>query len=137
MNAVERLRRWLQTHPILPFRVSDCSITVPPSAPTGFTLSLALAGEQFVVSFDGWHAHFTSEEEALQAFALGLTNECRLRVERRGRTECRWALERLTPAGWNEVSTVGLLLVPSWRKREVIYRQNAVLDSAVAATELG
>ncbi len=53
---------------------------------------------------------------------------CRLKVFRRGRIDYRWTLEYHNKAGWKEDSTTGLLLFPFWRKREVIYRQNAAIE---------
>jgi len=88
----------------------------------------AVTEDEFIVSFDGWHEHFKSQVDALNCFALGLTDQCRLKVFRRGRTDYRWTLEYRTEGGWKEDSTTGFLFFPFWRKCEILYRQNAIID---------
>ena len=107
-----------------------CSTTVEPLTADGFPVSLTEGAGEWVVAFDGWHEHFTSEDEALNCFAFGLSDRCRLRVHFRGSYPHRWTVEHRTGAGWREDSTTGRLFFPFWRRSRVEYRQNSVLTAA-------
>ncbi|GIW82814.1 MAG: hypothetical protein KatS3mg105_4621 [Gemmatales bacterium] len=131
MGAVEQIVERLERHPELVYRVSSGTVTVEPPTAEGFSVSLTEGAGAWVVAFDGWHEHFTSADEALRCFAFGLSDRCRLRVHLRGSFAYRWAVEERTEAGWREVSVTGLLFFPFWRRPRVVYRQNAVLSSAV------
>jgi hypothetical protein len=84
--------------------------------PTGFT-----------VNFEGWHEAFTSEDEALNCFAFGLSPNCRLAVVLRGNTETKWVVESFKDGKWTPDSETGLLLQPFWRSASIEYRQNNLL----------
>lgn len=123
-QIIDRLRRRADLH----YHVSGRTITVSPPSSRGFTVWLTEAPGEWTVGFDGWHEHFKSEEEALSCFAFGLSDRCRLQVRYRGSFPCRWTLEERTEDHWREVSTVGLLLFPFWRRLRIEYRQNTVID---------
>ena len=129
MTAVERLVEALQKHPEVPYSVEADWITVPAPSPTGFSVALSSGPEGFTVYFDGWHEEFTSEVGALNCFALGLSEQCRLKVYRRGNTDYRWTLEYRAGQQWAEGSTTGLLFFPFWRNRVTMYRQNSIVHS--------
>ncbi len=120
-NIAERLR---QHHPSLSTRVEGDTITVEPLDEDGFPVWLRKEDGSYVVGFDGWHEHFDSEEDALNCFAFGFSERCRLKVIYRGSFAHRWTLESKTDEGWREDSTTGLLLFPFWRRRRVVYRTN-------------
>ena len=81
----------------------------------------------FTVNFEGWHEEFTSEDEALNCFAFGLSPNCRLAVVLRGNTEKKWVVESLKDGKWTPDSETGLLLQPFWRSARIEYRQNNLL----------
>jgi hypothetical protein len=140
MGAVERITKRLRRHPELVYRVSGGMVTVEPPTTDGFPVSLTEGAGEWVVGFDGWHEHFTSEDEALDCFAFGLSDRCRLRVHRRGSFPYRWTVEERTGDGWRADSTTGRLSFPFWRRPWVEYRQNAVLrtgDPGPAADRAG
>ena len=128
MNAIEQIRQKLQTYPLLRCREIGNKITVAPTSTRGFSVSLTVTGVAFIVSFDGWHEHFKSQEDALNCFVFGLSDQCRLKVFRRGKTDYRWSLEYRTEGGWNEESTTGFVFFPFWQKREIIFRQNGFME---------
>ncbi|HXG08758.1 MAG TPA: hypothetical protein VNK04_03130 [Gemmataceae bacterium] len=130
MGAVERIVERLQRHPELVYRVVAGTVTVEPPTAEGFPVSLTEGAGEWVVSFGGWHEHFTSEDEALNCFAFGLSDRCRLRVHYRGAFPYRWAVEERTDGAWRQVSTTGLLFFPFWRRPRIEYRQNAVISTA-------
>jgi hypothetical protein len=111
MSAIERVTERLQRRPGV--------------ASGGFAVSLTEGTDEWVVRFDGWHEHFTSEDEALNCFAFGLSDRCRLRVLYRGSFPYRWTVEERTEHGWRDDSTTGLMLFPFWRRSRTEYRQNA------------
>jgi hypothetical protein len=127
MSAIERIKERLQRYPQFVYRVSAGKIVVEPPTPDGFTVSLTEGVGEWLVEFDGWHEHFTSEEEAVNCFAFGLSDQCRLRVSYRGSFPYRWTVEERTGNGWREESTTGLLFFPFWRRRRTVYRQNAII----------
>lgn len=84
----------------------------------------------YTVGYDGWHAEFDDEEHALAAFAFSLSEDCRLKVVQRGDTDCSWTVKGRNEDGrWREDSTTGLLLIPFWKKRETVYRQNHLISN--------
>ncbi len=127
MGAVDRVKERLQRYPELVYRVFGGGITVEPSTPDGFRVSLIEQAGEWVVWFDGWHDRFTSEDEALNCFMFGLSDRCRLRVHYRGSFPYRWTVEERVGDSWREDSTTGLLIFPFWRRPRIAYRRNAII----------
>jgi hypothetical protein len=127
MNAVAKIREKLAPYPEVRYVATDHSIFVKPVDDSGFTVGLEEHRRGWTVSFEGWHEEFASQEEALNCFAFGLSESCRLQVTYRGRTAVKWAVEADEEGEWVQDSEVGLLLVPFWRQRRVAYLQNHVL----------
>jgi hypothetical protein len=127
MGAVERITDRLKRHPDFVYRMTGRTITVAPPTANGFSVSLTEGKGEWVVAFDGWHEHFKTENEALNCFAFGLSDRCRLRVHYRGFFPHRWTVEERTSDGWRDGSTTALLFFPFWRRPRVVYRQNAEL----------
>ena len=71
-------------------------------------------------------------EEALDAVAFGLSEECRLKVECRGTFPYRWTVQSLEAGQWSADSTTGLLFYPLWRRKIVIYKLNSTIKSSGA-----
>jgi len=130
MGAVQRIVEWLHRYPELIYRVDDGVVTVEPPTDYGFPVSLTERPGEWVVSFGGWHERFTSEDEALNCFAFGLSDQCRLRVHYRGAFPYRWTVEVRTGDGWQADSTTGMLLFPFWRRSRIEYRQNTIIRKA-------
>lgn len=91
-----------------------------------FEVYMFRSGSEFTVGFDGWHEHFTSEDEALNCFAFGLSQDCRLKVVTRGSKECRWTLQFLEDGAWKDDTETGLMFVPFWKKAKIAYRRNEI-----------
>ena len=128
MTAIEEIRKKLERYPAVRFSIDGNTISVEPSDADGFTVYLTEKRPGFTVGYDGWHEEFEDEEEALSAFAFGLSEDCRLKVVQRGEMDCSWTVEGREGDGWSEDSTTGLLLTPFWKKKRVVYRQNRVLE---------
>lgn len=124
MTAIERIRARLSAYPEVNYSEGPNEIDVKPSASSGFAVGFRITPQGFTVNFEGWHEEFTDEDEALNCFAFGLSQDCRLAVVLRGNTETKWTVERLEDGTWTADSETGLLFQPFWRSARIEYRQN-------------
>ncbi|MGZ2259049.1 hypothetical protein [Roseobacter sp. A03A-229] len=106
---------------------SDHHIIVSCKNSESFDVSFHAFGEEFQVGFDGWHEHFEAEEGALNCFAFGLSEECRLKVIKRGAMDCSWTAQAWQDEQWIDDTTTGLIFVPFWRPKQIEYRRNLLL----------
>lgn len=128
MRTIEKIENKLKKHPSVKYALTGDTITFNAMDDTGFSVWLMERKPGYTVGYDGWHEQFDDEEEALQAFAFGLSDECRLKVIRRGNTDCAWIVEGKDDVGnWSGTSTTGLLFTPFWRKKSIVYRQNRLI----------
>jgi hypothetical protein len=127
MNAIEKIKAKLSAYPDLRYSERPNQIEVHPRDQSGFTVGLQITPAGFTVHFEGWHEEFTSEDEALDCFAFGLSPNCRLAVVLRGNTETKWVVESLKDGKWTPDSGTGLLLQPFWRPARIEYRRNNLL----------
>jgi hypothetical protein len=135
MNLIQEIENRLSKYSGVRYKATTSSITVFQNAPDGFSVGLEVnPGNKYTISFDGWHEDFEDQEEALNVFGLGLSDECRLKEYRRGAFRYKWTLESLEDGEWTEQSTTALLLFPFWKKASVRYLQNKVLTQT-ARTE--
>lgn len=130
MNAIEQIKEKLRRYPHVTYEVGESSIAVSPTSNHGFTVSLEIAGTEHIVFFNGWHENFQQPDEALDCFAFGLSNECRLKECRRGSFAYRWSVESKQDGQWVTDSETGLLLFPFWKPKEVHYLQNELIGSS-------
>ena len=128
MTAIEKIKTKLVKYPELEYQAEGDRICIFPPTETGFTVWLTVNKAGYTVGFDGWHEEFDEEAEALNAFAFGLSDQCRLKVIKRGDADCAWVLEARDGGGWREDSTTGLLFTAFWKKKSVEYRRNAVIS---------
>ena len=103
------------------------SITVKPKHEKSFPVSLVYQQEKYFLYFKAWNAIYTTEEEALDAFAFGLSDDCRLQVISFGETEYKWILEYRENDKWIKESETAIQLFPFWQKKRVNYYQNKVI----------
>jgi hypothetical protein len=129
MDPIAEIRNRLTKYPQARSESGANSITVLPADDKGFPVSFAVAGSEYVVSFSGWHEHFTDANEALNCFAFGLSEDCRLKVYKRGNLEHRWTVESRSNGNWVEDSTTGLLFFPFWQRPRVEHLQNRLLPT--------
>jgi hypothetical protein len=128
MNLIETLVAKLSKYPQLVLDVKVNSISVKPMVESGFTVWLTANNPGFTVGFDGWHEEFEDEREALGMVGFGLSSQCRLKTIMMGDTDCKWIVEVKSGDEWIARSSTGLILVPFWRSKTVVYRQNDVVD---------
>ena len=131
MNLIDEIKAMLSKYPNIRYESSASSIKVSPLSDDGFEVLLTVNREGYTVFFNGWHEEFIDQDDALNCFAFGLSDECRLKEYRRGRFPYKWIVESRENGKWIGDSTTGLLLFPFWKKAEVRYLQNHLIKSAV------
>ena len=127
MSLIDEIKTRLSKYPHAQYETDDSSITVLPLADDGFSVVLTVNPDGYTVFFEGWHEDFRDDAEALNCFAFGLSNECRLKEFRRGGFAYKWTVESSEDGQWMEHSTTGLFLFPFWKKLEIRYLQNNLL----------
>lgn len=127
MNPIEEIKTKLRKYPHAEYESNQSSISVFPTSDKGFTVGLIVNRKGYTISFNGWHEDFQSKEKALNCFAFGLSDECRLKEYRRGNFAYKWSVESQENGQWVEDSTTGLLLFPFWKKEEICYLQNNLI----------
>ncbi len=128
-STILKGKEGLANYPEADVEVDTDTLSVYPSEPGGFTVSLTAWDEvpRWTVSFDAWHEDFEVEQEALDCFGFGLSPACRLRIDQKGRTDYRWTVEQLRDGQWIGISSTLLFRFPFWRRRRTSYFQNSLL----------
>ncbi|HYG58956.1 MAG TPA: hypothetical protein VD902_12930 [Symbiobacteriaceae bacterium] len=127
MSTIQQIKERLSRYPGVTCEADESQITVRSLELEGFDVSVMVRPGRYTVAFEGWHEEFTSEEDALNCVAFGLSPVCRLRVDYLGDSPVRWTVEALRQGEWHSDSTVSLLLVPFWRQRRTIYKCNRLI----------
>ncbi len=130
MDVVGKIKAKLGNYPQLSYRIEGDKIDVDAPTEQGFSVWLTVDEGEIIVGLDGWHEHFQDETEALNCFAWGLSDQCRLKVIMHGSTAYAWVAERKDGSEWRRQSTIALIFVLFWRKRRVEYLQNAIIKMA-------
>lgn len=128
MSAIEKIVQKLAAYPVLQWTRDTHLIQVQSLNAGGFSVWFKVQSPGFTVGYDGWHEEFDSEEEAINCFTFGLSDQCRLKVVRRGNFDCSWTVESKSGDNWIEDSTVGLFFAPFWRRKEITYRKNELVN---------
>lgn len=132
MEIIETIRQKLLRYPEVKFENGDNSITLFPTSDDGFTVSLYVdenCNEPFEVYFNGWHEGFTDASEALECFAFGLSDECRLKEYSRDDNVYKWIVESNCDGSWEEYSTTALIFFPFWKSQTVRVLQNCLITN--------
>lgn len=131
MDVIEEIRQRVQSFPQIKCEIENNRATVFPRDEKGFLVSLTENGSIYSVYFEGWHAEYDNAELALNVFAFGLSEDCRLEVGYRGRFPHVWTVEERGEdngwfaCDWIGCSEVGLLMLPLfWLPKRVLYLQN-------------
>ena len=129
MDPIEEIKSRLRKYPAVKYENDASSIRVSPTSDDGFTVELYVVHDRYMVSFNGWHEDFNDAAEAVDCFAFGLSDQCRLKEYRRGNAAYRWAVESKQNGEWVADSETGQLIFPFWKRREVVYLQNRLFTS--------
>ncbi len=126
MDLIERMHRGLsRRYPAERFEAGDGRIRYLPSTDDGFEVRFEISDDDFLVEFDAWHDHFDDQEEALDWFVLGLSEDCRLKITDKGGRPYRWTVETLLPDGqFAKASIMGAFPLAFWHRSTIEIRQN-------------
>ena len=130
INAIAVIREKLTKYPQTIYQETAQSITIPTETENGFDVTLSVDNDKFTVYFNGWHEHFEDEETALNCFAFGLSNYCRLKEFSKNGKPYKWILEYKEDGEWLADSTTGLInaaLVKFWTRETVRYLRNDLI----------
>ena len=132
-SAIEEIKTRLSKYPEVKVETKGNWISVMPPDADGFCVSLLQDGEQCTVNFESWHEEFDDMNQALESFAFGLSEYCRLKVESRGDFDYIWTVQECDDTGeWFDcarfgLSTTGLLVFPFWKRKRVRYLHNHLI----------
>ena len=132
MDPIAEIRARFKKHPNARCQAGTDWIRYEPDSENGFPVELRVGDGEFIVSYDGWHKHFQEVESALDCFAFGLSDMCRLKIVSRGGQPHKWILEFRRNGDWAAESRVGLFVFAFWRPPEIEYRQNALIKAIEA-----
>lgn len=108
---------------------NENSITVKPDGQKTFPITIIFKDNNYYVYFKGWHEKFLTEEEALDVFAFGLSEDCRLKVISFKDIEYKWIVEFKEKGKWVQNSEVNIGMFPFWQKKVISYYQNGVIKN--------
>jgi hypothetical protein len=129
MNPIEEIKSKLLKYPELVYEEKDGYICVLPSSEKGFDVWFTEDDREYTVGFSSWHDHFDKDEQedALNCFAWGLSDSCRLQVSSRKGREYKWTVQSLEEGDWETYSTTALFDFSFWRKKSITYKANNVI----------
>ena len=108
-------------------------LTVPAADASGFDVALLAYRPAYIVCLGGWNDTFEDLAAALRLATLGLTRDCRVRVESRGGRPFAWAVERrLAGNAWAEIGEASHLSLRFWQPRRTRYLHNRWLEAPSA-----
>ena len=128
MQAIHVVREKLKTYPDVRFEATETDVIIHPQNKDGFRVSLHLQNNSFLIGFEGWHEEFSDEIEALNCFAFGLSDQCRLRVVSVAGLDYKYVLQHLSKDCWIDDSEVGYFWFPKWMTKER-FLQNGIIKS--------
>ncbi len=117
----------LEKYPQLDYHIDNNCITIDAPTENGHSVWLSVNKSDYTAGYDGWHEKFDNEESALNAIAFGLSDQCRLAIEKRGKIVCKWTLQFKDGDQWQTDSETGLLFIPFWLEKYIEYRQNNII----------
>jgi hypothetical protein len=128
-QTIKTIREQLSKYKNIDFiEENNNSITIKQQSDNSFPITLLVKNNKYFVYFKGWYKEFSTEEEALDCFAYGLSADCRLKVISSGDVEYKWILEYEEKGQWKEDSEIGIALFPFWQKKHTTYFQNTIIS---------
>jgi hypothetical protein len=128
--VISRIKEKLQKYPHVTYTTTESFLEIPAQSPTGFRVWIQERLGGCTVGFEGWHEEFTDEEEALNCFAFGLSEDCRLRVFRCRGTDYKWQVLHHVDGRWVTDSETGMFVFTFWLRKEQRELQNDIIKAA-------
>lgn len=129
-DPIARVRALLREYPPAQYETGATRVTVEPVDETGFTVAFVVERRGYTVHCDRWHERFSLFSDAVDLFAVALTEDARLAVWSRGGKPYAWILQQRVGRLWRTVGTVRRFLFRFWQRREVVYLCNRFLEAA-------
>ena len=131
MHPINEIKHKLEKYSELTVVTDKYSITVKNESLNGFDVSFYDDKFEYTVCFDGWHEHFEKNDyvNAINCFAFGLSDKCRIKVLSRGGVDYKWVVQSYENGKWINDSVTGLLWYKFWHKIEIRFLQNAIIKT--------
>lgn len=129
MNPFNQIREKLKKYPELKTEEKDGYICVFAPNQDGFDVWFSEDDREYTVGFSSWHEHFEKDEldDALNCFAWGLSDKCRLKVFKRSGAEYKWMVQSLEGNSWIDYSVTSLFNFSFWKRKEIDYKSNQLI----------
>jgi len=111
------------------YNTEDNILTVFPKKNTGFTVSFVITDKKYYVYYDVWNVEFKNINDAIDCFAFGLTNQCRLKVKSRGSKDYKWVLEYNDKGDWKEYSYTSVINLNLFGQKNTRYLTNDIIKN--------
>lgn len=132
VNPIEAVATKLQQYPQAIYRVLPNNDGFEIEAPNvgGFYVSLVNDDPEWTVHAgeSGAHWHLSDPEEALNLVSFCLSEDCRLKIEKRT-FQVRSTLERRNEDGWSMAWQFGVFALRLWRPWCMTFFQNKLVPS--------
>ena len=133
MDPFDEIEKRLQKYPNTKFESRDGHLTVFPVDDDGFPVTLEFDAKirEYVVTFGEFsHLHFSDSSEALEWFAFGLSDACRIETIYRDRTPVRSNIQSREGDYWRTVNETAILIPLFWKKRSRKMQQNNLIEAS-------
>lgn len=129
MNVIQQLKERLSEYQGFDIEETKNRIKVIPIAEDGFIVSLEIKENNYMVSYDAWHEHFQTSDEAMNTFMFRLSGTCRLKLSYAGEQPVKWLLETKDRTQWvtHGIAAQGSIFYPFWKRKSVRYLSNDVV----------
>lgn len=134
MSPIDEIKLRLEKYSEVVFEEKENYICVLPSSKRGFDVWFAEDEREYTVGFSCWHEHFDKDEleYALNCFAWGLSDSCRLKVYSRTGKEYKWVVQSFEEENWINFSTTSLFNFSFWRKKDISFKMNELIKAGYA-----
>lgn len=130
-TTIWKIKEKIISHPTIKIiEETENSITVKPEGEKSFPITILFKDNKYVIYFKGWNEVFSTEEEVLDVFAFGLSDDCRLKVVSAKDIEYKWIVEFKDKGKWLVNSETNIGMFPFWQRKNIKYYQNTILKNS-------
>ena len=130
-TTIWKIKEKIISHPTIKIlEETENSITVKPEGEKSFPITVLFKENKYAVYFKGWNESFLTEEDALDVFAFGLSDDCRLKVISAKDIEYKWIVEFKEKSKWIVHSETNIGMFPFWQRKNIKYYQNNILKNS-------
>jgi len=131
MNPFHEIKTKLEKYPDVTIEEKESHICALAETEDGFDVWFTEDEREYTVGFSCWHEHFDKNEleEALNCFAWGLSEVCRLKVYSRAGSEYKWIVQSFEADHWVNFSTTSLFNFSFWKKTGITYKKNGLIET--------